>query len=156
MTNFHYFQVLFSPVGSCSWIHRLLLCRGVWPHPMECPKYDIKLFDGKAPAQRIRGMWSTPLLLPSALRFGVVAADRVLSMGQVEQTVCKQMIDVKLKQDDQLEHTYSSYVGIWDVAVRTCQRRWTIRRSGEREREGYPCWRRDMMMMMMMMMISQY
>ena len=28
-------------------------------------------------------------------------------------------------QDDQLEHTYSSY-------VRTCQRRWTIGRSGER------------------------
>ena len=36
------------------------------------------------------------------------------------------------KQDDQLEHTYSSYVRIRDVALKTCQRRWTIRRSGER------------------------
>ena len=34
------------------------------------------------------------------------------------------------KQDDQLEQTYSSYVGIQDVALKTCQRRWTIGRSG--------------------------
>ena len=38
----------------------------------------------------------------------------------------------KQKQDDQLEHTYSSYVRIWDVALKTCQKRWMIRRSGER------------------------
>ena len=36
------------------------------------------------------------------------------------------------KQDDQLEHTYSSYVRIWDVAPKTCQRRWTIGKCGER------------------------
>ena len=36
------------------------------------------------------------------------------------------------KQDDQLEHTYSSYVRIRNVALRTCQRRWTRRRSEER------------------------
>ena len=36
------------------------------------------------------------------------------------------------KQDDQLEHTYSSYVRIQDVALKTCRRRWTIGRSGER------------------------
>ena len=36
------------------------------------------------------------------------------------------------KQDDQLEHTYSSYVRIRDVALTTCQRRWTIGRSGKR------------------------
>ena len=36
------------------------------------------------------------------------------------------------KQDDQLEHTYSSYGRIRDVALKTCQRRWTIGRSGER------------------------
>ena len=36
------------------------------------------------------------------------------------------------KQDDQLEHTYSSYVSIRDVALKTCRRRWTIGRSGER------------------------
>ena len=35
------------------------------------------------------------------------------------------------KQDDQLEHTYSSYVRIRDVALKTYQRRWTIWRSGE-------------------------
>ena len=32
----------------------------------------------------------------------------------------------------QLEHTFSSYVRIPDVALKTCQRRWTIGRSGER------------------------
>ena len=37
------------------------------------------------------------------------------------------------KQDDQLGHTYSSYVRIQDVALKTCQRRWTIGKSGERE-----------------------
>ena len=36
------------------------------------------------------------------------------------------------KQDDQLEHTYGSYVRIRDVALKTCQRRWTIGKSGER------------------------
>ena len=36
------------------------------------------------------------------------------------------------KQDDQLEHTYSSSVRIRDVALKTCQRRWTIGRRGER------------------------
>ena len=36
------------------------------------------------------------------------------------------------KQDDQLEHTFSSYVRIRDVALKTCQKRWMIGRSGER------------------------
>ena len=36
------------------------------------------------------------------------------------------------RQDDQLEHTYSSYVRIRDVALKTCQRRLMIWRSGER------------------------
>ena len=42
---------------------------------------------------------SSTLLLPllqGPLSPGVVAPDRVLSMGQIEQTVCKQMTDVKL------------------------------------------------------------
>ena len=39
----------------------------------------------------------------------------------------------ELKQDDQLEHKYSSYVRRRDVAQKTCQRRWTIGKSGERE-----------------------
>ena len=36
------------------------------------------------------------------------------------------------KQDDQLKHTYSSYVMIRDVTLKTCQRRWMIGKSGER------------------------
>ena len=36
------------------------------------------------------------------------------------------------KQDDQLEHPYSSYVRIRDVALNTSQRRWTVGRSGEK------------------------
>ena len=36
------------------------------------------------------------------------------------------------KQDDQLEHTYCSCVRIRDIALKTCQRRWTKGRSGER------------------------
>ena len=39
------------------------------------------------------------------------------------------------KQDDQLKHTYSSHVRIRDIALKTCQRRWTIGRSGERGSE---------------------
>ena len=38
----------------------------------------------------------------------------------------------RTKRDDLLEHTFSSYVRIRDVALKTCQRRWTIGRSGER------------------------
>ena len=38
----------------------------------------------------------------------------------------------KQKQDDQLEHTYSSSVRIWDVALKTCHRWWMIGKSGER------------------------
>ena len=36
------------------------------------------------------------------------------------------------KQDDQHEHTFSNYVRIQDVVQKTCLRRWTIGRSGER------------------------
>ena len=35
-------------------------------------------------------------------------------------------------QDDQYEHTFSNYVRIRDVVQKTCQRRWTIGKSGER------------------------
>ena len=38
----------------------------------------------------------------------------------------------ELKQDNQLEHTYSSYVRIRDVTLKTCQRRLTIGRNGQR------------------------
>ena len=36
------------------------------------------------------------------------------------------------KQDSLLEHTYSSYVMIRDVTLKTCQRRWMIGRHGKR------------------------
>ena len=36
------------------------------------------------------------------------------------------------KQVDQLEHTYSSYVMIRDVTLKTCRKRWMIGRRGER------------------------
>ena len=36
------------------------------------------------------------------------------------------------KQDDQREHTFSSYVRIRDVVLKTYLERWTIGRSGER------------------------
>ena len=36
------------------------------------------------------------------------------------------------KQDDQLEHTYSSYVKRRDVVQKTCWRQWTLGKSGER------------------------
>ena len=36
------------------------------------------------------------------------------------------------KQVKQLKHTYSSSVRIRNVALKTCQRRWTIGRSGKR------------------------
>ena len=36
------------------------------------------------------------------------------------------------KQDDQHENTFSSYVRIRDVVLKTCLGRWTIGRSGER------------------------
>ena len=36
------------------------------------------------------------------------------------------------KQDEKLEKTSSSYVKIRDVALKTCQRRWAIGRSGKR------------------------
>ena len=39
---------------------------------------------------------------------------------------------VERKQDDQLEPTFSSYVRIRNVALKTCQKRWTIGRSSER------------------------
>ena len=36
------------------------------------------------------------------------------------------------KQDDQHEHTFSNYVRIHDVVQKTCLRRWTIGKSGEK------------------------
>ena len=46
----------------------------------------------------------------------------------------------KQKQDDQHERTCSSDVRIRDVVLKTCQRQWTIGRSGER---GSAAWHDD-------------
>ena len=55
--------------------------------PKESTEYDTKQVDGEAPViQELAGMRSTSLLpsLPGPLRFGVVAPERVLSMGKTE------------------------------------------------------------------------
>ena len=76
---------------------------------------DIKQFDGKALALEIWGMWSTPSLLSLSgpLWPGVVAPNRVLSMCQIEQTVCKQMTDINL---------WLSYSNIWNH-VTVCKKK---------------------------------
>ena len=66
-------------------------------HPVVLQVLVVDLYDDKAPALEIWGMWSTPSLplLPVLVWLKVVAPDRVLSMNQIEQTGCKQMTDVK-------------------------------------------------------------
>ena len=103
-------SLTYSPVSWSSRIHRLHLCWGVrhhpgpvswgctihWLHfcrrlkkkPNECPVYDTKQFDGEAPVMlELWGMQSVSLLPlpPGPLWRRVVAPDRVLSMGQIEQ-----------------------------------------------------------------------
>ena len=79
-----------SQVGWGCRIHPLLLWRGVRPHPHstnECTSYDTKHSDGEILViLELWGMQCTPLLpsLPGPLWLGVVASDRVLSMGQIE------------------------------------------------------------------------
>ncbi len=58
-----------------------------------------KQSDGEVPVMlEFWGMQNTPSLplLPGPLWPGMVAPDRDLSIGQIKQTVCKQMTDVKL------------------------------------------------------------
>ena len=72
--------------GGCR-IHRLHLCRGVRTTPNECPGHDTKQTDSEVPViMELCGMQSTPSLpsLPGQLWLGLVAPDRVLSMGQTE------------------------------------------------------------------------
>ena len=71
-------------------LHWLHLCRGGRLYPNKCPGYVIKPSDGEAPALKIWGMQSTPSLplLPDPLWPGVASLDRVLFMGQIEQTMC--------------------------------------------------------------------
>ena len=67
--------------------HILNLCRGV-RLPNECPRYDTKQSDSEAPVMlEFSGMWSTSSLpsLRGPLWPGVVAPNRALSMGRIEQ-----------------------------------------------------------------------
>ena len=70
-----------------------LMCYKTKPNqtPNDWSWYDIKKSDGETLALEIWGMWSTHSLplLPGPLWTGSVGSDRVLSMGQIEQTVCK-------------------------------------------------------------------
>ena len=78
------------------------LQRGKLPPPNECPGYDIKQSDDKAPSSDIWEVSSSPSLqlLPGPLSPGVVAPNRVLSMGQIKlldiQTASKQITYAKL------------------------------------------------------------
>ena len=51
-----------------------------------CPGYNAQPSDGETPVLELWGMCSTPSLpfFPSPLWPGVVAPDRILSMGQIE------------------------------------------------------------------------
>ena len=60
---------------------------GGWLRLNECPEYDTKQSDGEVPVMlELWGMQSTSSLpsLPGPLWPGVVAPDRVLSMGKIE------------------------------------------------------------------------
>ena len=51
------------------------------------------------------------------------------------ETLTKAGWPAEQKQGDQLELTYSSFVRIRNIPQKTCQKRWTIGRSGERGSE---------------------
>ena len=71
----------------------------VRPPPLnDCPGYDIKQSDGETPGVELWEMPSTPSLpsLPDPLWPEVISPYSVLSMSYLEQTVHKQISDVKL------------------------------------------------------------
>ena len=80
-------------------MHQLYLCKGVNPTLNECPGYSIKQSDGKAAIMVVLWEMRSSPSLPSLLGTlwpGVVATDRVLSMGQIDtRTVCKEMTYAK-------------------------------------------------------------
>ena len=73
-----------SPICPVGWgcrIHWLLLCRGVkTPLPSKCPEYDTKQSDDAGAL----GIVEYPFIATALLWPGVVAPNRVLSMGQIE------------------------------------------------------------------------
>ena len=83
--------VSYSIFCSAGWgcrINQLHLSWGIrHPPTNECPGYDTKQSDGEVTViLKLWGMQTTPLLssLPGPLWSGVVAPDRVLSIGQIE------------------------------------------------------------------------
>ena len=82
-----------------------------WDSPNECPVYDTKQSDGEVPImQELWEMRSTPLLpsLPGPLWPGVVASDRVLSMGQIKLT-CILMLNWIARNKTVLTYKLSTY-----------------------------------------------
>ena len=85
----------------------------------------------------------SPLQRSKTYLWGIGHTHYCSSVGYIKNShhgyiFCFVLASCKQKQDDQLEHTYSSYVRIQDVALKTCRRRWTIGRSA-REGQVYPC-----------------
>ena len=66
--------------------------------PQKWPGYYIKPSDSEAPDIEIWEIWNTLtlILLPGLILPSVVAPGRVLSIAQIEQSVCKQISGVKL------------------------------------------------------------
>ena len=58
----------------------------------KCLKYDIKPAVGKAPALEIWWMWSSSSWLLLSVCSGEEVPDRVLLIGQLEQTVYKKLM----------------------------------------------------------------
>ena len=81
-------KVELDSVGWGCRIHRLHVFKGVRPLPTnQCPGYDTKQVEGKTSVNlELWGIWSTPSLplLPGPLWPGVVAANRVQPMGQID------------------------------------------------------------------------
>ena len=72
------------PVGWGCRIHQLLLCRGVTPHPNECPGCDPKQSNSEVSVMlELCEMLSIPSLplLPGPLWPEVVAPDRIIELN---------------------------------------------------------------------------
>ena len=87
------YLTLRSPVGWVCEIHRLHLCIEVRLLPNKFLDRTLNhLMSNHLMARlQIWGIWNTPSLplLPRSLWPGVVAPDRVISQGQIEQTMCE-------------------------------------------------------------------
>ena len=86
LMTLHYIFITLTVIWGCR-IHRLLLCRRVRSPPNECPECDTKQSDVQVPVMlvpwRMRNT-SSLASFPDPLWPGVVAPDRVQSIGQIE------------------------------------------------------------------------